>query len=142
LYAKDSQKKPMLYQYAFVPNYATSVMLNKLFRNIKENENIDYIEESDDEDIYEDVRRDKFVDLQRMMLMECVFDRKFRKWTPMREATPNLERYVPYINQLVVMKSPQKSHGSSHNHRSQMRSNGGPHKKNQAYKPHQNKMVR
>jgi len=110
LYAKDSQKKPMLYQYAFVPNYATSVMLNKLFRNIKENENIDYVEESDDEDIYEDIRRDKFVDLQRMILMECVFDRKFRKWTPKREATSNLERYVPYINQLVIMKQPVQSY--------------------------------
>ena len=45
-----------------------------------------------------------------MILMECVFDRKFRKWTPKREATPNLERYVPYINQLVIMKQPVQSY--------------------------------
>lgn len=117
LYAKDSQKKTVLYQYAFVPNYTTSVMLNKLFRNIKENDNIDYVEESDDEDIYEDIRRDKFVDLQKMVLMECSFDKKFRKWIPIREATANLERYVPYINQLVIMTQP------NNNHR------GPPHKK-------------
>jgi len=106
LYAKDSQKKPTIYQYAFVPNYKTSVMLNQMFRTIKENENIDYIEESDDEDTYEDICHDKFVDLHKMVLMECLFDRKFRKWIPVREASSNLEIYVPYINQLVIMKQP------------------------------------
>ena len=100
---------------ACIPDFKTSVMMNQLFRTINENDNLDALEESDDEDIYEDIRRDKFVDLQRMILMECVFDRKFRKWTPMREATPNLERYIPYINQLVVMKQPTTNHrGPSH----------------------------
>lgn len=117
LYAKDPQRKPSLYQYAFIPNYKTSVMMNAIFRNIKENNNIDYIEESDDEEVYEDIRRDKFVDLQKNVLMECRFDRKFRKWVPLREASANLERYVPYMNQLVIMKT--NKHTQAHRHHSQ-----------------------
>ena len=66
--------------------------------------------------------------------MECVFDRKFRKWTPIREEpTRHLEKHIPYINQLVTMKN---GHRSGHKH---MRPG---HRTNQVYKPHQNKMVR
>ena len=36
--------------FAFVPDYKTIVMLNKLFRYIKENSNLDTLEESYDED--------------------------------------------------------------------------------------------
>jgi hypothetical protein len=39
--------------------------MNQLFRNIKENKNLDYIEESDDEADFEDVREDRFVDLKK-----------------------------------------------------------------------------
>ena len=119
LYAKDSQRNPLLYQHAFIPDYKTSVMMNGIFRFIKENRNLDFVEESDDEDMYEDVRRDKFVDLNRNVLMECVFDRKFRKWVPIRVATgdPPLEKHVPYINQLVFVKhGHQHSHNHNHNH--------------------------
>ena len=34
---------------ALIPDFNTSVMMNKLFRNIKENSNLDALEESDDE---------------------------------------------------------------------------------------------
>jgi superfamily II DNA/RNA helicase len=40
----------MYYDVAFIPDYSTSVMMNKLFRNIKENQNLDALEESDDEE--------------------------------------------------------------------------------------------
>ena len=56
--------------------------MNKLFRNIKENLNLDYIEESDDEDDFENIREDKYVDLQKTVAMECVFSQKFKKWVP------------------------------------------------------------
>lgn len=36
-------------------------MMNKLFRKIKENDNLDSIEESDDELEFEDQREDKYV---------------------------------------------------------------------------------
>ncbi len=38
------------YDIAYIPDYQTSTMMNKLFRNIKENDNLDALEESDDEE--------------------------------------------------------------------------------------------
>ena len=37
------------YDYAYIPNYKLSIYMNSLFRNIKENGNLDLLEESDDE---------------------------------------------------------------------------------------------
>ena len=67
---------------AFVPDYKTSVMLNKLFRNIKENSNLDTLEESDDEDEFECEDEDKFVYLDKKYNMSCFFNRKFKMWVP------------------------------------------------------------
>jgi len=72
------------YNVAYIPNYRTSVFMNSLFRKIRENTNLDYIEESDDEEDFEDVREDKYVDLQKVVYMECVFQPKFKKWIPTR----------------------------------------------------------
>jgi hypothetical protein len=58
--------------------------MNGLFRKIKENVNLDAIEESDDEEEFEDMTEDKFVDIQKTLLIECVFNNKFKKWIPMR----------------------------------------------------------
>ena len=58
--------------------------MNGLFRNIKENANLDYIEESDDEADFENIKEDRFVDLQKVVYIECVFNHKFKRWTPMR----------------------------------------------------------
>jgi hypothetical protein len=57
-------------------------MLNKLFRNIKENDNLDTLEESDDEQEFECEDEDKFVYLDRKFNMSCVFNRKFKMWVP------------------------------------------------------------
>jgi hypothetical protein len=70
---------------AMVPTYKCSVMLNGLFRTIKENGNLDLLEESDDEDEFENTQLDKFVDLEKTILMECVFLKKFQKWQPMQK---------------------------------------------------------
>ena len=67
---------------AFIPNYKTSIMMNKLFRVIKENDNLDAIEESDDEDDFENCQEDKYVDLNKEIEMECYLHTKFRKWVP------------------------------------------------------------
>jgi hypothetical protein len=84
LYAYGRNKEPVYYNVAYIPNYRTSVFMNSLFRNIRENTNLDYIEESDDESDFEDVREDKYVDLQKVLYMECVFQSKFKKWIPIR----------------------------------------------------------
>lgn len=63
---------------AHIPNYKTSVMMNEIFRNIKENRNLDALEESDDED--ED--NVPLVDLNKWVRMSCTFNSRFRRWQP------------------------------------------------------------
>lgn len=70
------------YGVAFIPDYKTSIMMNKLFRKIKENENLDAIEESDNEDEFEDGKEDKFVYLDRSFKLNCEYNHKFKKWCP------------------------------------------------------------
>jgi len=70
------------YDIAFIPDYKTSVMMNKLFRNIKENDNLDAIEESDNEEEFEDSREDKYVYLDRSFKMKCEYNNKFKRWVP------------------------------------------------------------
>jgi hypothetical protein len=70
------------YDIAFIPDFKTSVMMNKLFRNIKENDNLDALEESDDEAEFEDPRQDKYVFLDRSFKMNCDYNVKFKRWMP------------------------------------------------------------
>ncbi len=71
---------------AMVPTYKHSVSMNNEFRRIKENGNLDLLEESDDEEEFENVSADKFVDLDKSLVMECVYMPRFRKWCPERIA--------------------------------------------------------
>jgi len=73
---------------ACIPDYKTSVMMNCLFRNIKENQRLDALEESDDEEEFENNDVDKYVYLDRSYLMICRYHRKFGKWIPLRVAKP------------------------------------------------------
>lgn len=67
---------------AHIPDYKTSVMMNKAFRTIKENVNLDFLEESDDDEEFENINLDKFVDLSKTMKMKCIFNYKFKRWQP------------------------------------------------------------
>jgi hypothetical protein len=67
---------------AHIPDYKTSVFMNKIFRNIKENNNLDSLEESDEEEEFENIQIDKFVDLNKIIKMRCIFNYKFKKWVP------------------------------------------------------------
>ena len=67
---------------AYIPDYKTSVMMNKLFRNIKENQNLDALEESDDEEEFENDKIDKFVYLDRSFDMICEYNMKYKRWQP------------------------------------------------------------
>lgn len=67
---------------AHIPSYTTSVFMNKLFRNIKENNNLDTLEESDDEEEFENIDNSKFVDLNKQLKMKCVLNQRFNKWVP------------------------------------------------------------
>ena len=58
--------------------------MNSLFRNIRENKNLDYIEESDDEADFQDVNPNKYVDTDKTIKMECMFHTKFKRWIPIK----------------------------------------------------------
>jgi hypothetical protein len=64
---------------AHIPNYKTSVMMNAIFRNIKENRNLDALEESDDE---EEDDKCELVDLTKCVRMTCSFNHRFKRWQP------------------------------------------------------------
>ena len=74
------------YDIAYIPDYKTSVLMNKLFRNIKENTNLDLLEESDDEEEFENNNLHKFVFLDKTYNIHCVYNIKFRKWVPISVA--------------------------------------------------------
>jgi hypothetical protein len=84
LFAYGRNKTREYYGIAYIGSYETSVFMNRIFRDIKENENLDFIEESDDEEEFENVDPERFVDLEKEALVECIFSAKFKKWIPKR----------------------------------------------------------
>lgn len=100
LYAYGKGCEVIYYDYAYIPNYRVSAFMNGLFRNIKENRNLDFIEESDDEADFQDMRIDKYVNLTKILFIECVFHKKFKRWTPVRSVDVK-DAKVVHISKLV-----------------------------------------
>jgi hypothetical protein len=82
------------YDIACIPDYKTSVFMNTLFRNIKENINLDTLEESDDEEEFENNKIDKFVYLDKTFKMKCLYNYKFKKWTPISVVDSNIKKQL------------------------------------------------
>jgi hypothetical protein len=101
LYAYGEKCKKIYYGLAYIPNYKTSVFMNGIFRKIKENANLDAIEESDDEEDFQDSRIDKYVDLNKTAIVECKFNYKFKKWTPVRSIPKNNGTKITHIGKLT-----------------------------------------
>jgi hypothetical protein len=99
LYAYGQNKSQVYCGVAGIPTYKTSIFMNGIFRKIRENQNLDYIEESDDEDDFENTDFSKYVDLQKSVLMECTFHNKFKKWVPRRIVPANGQ--VVHIHKLA-----------------------------------------
>lgn len=78
--------KEEYYDIACIQEYTVSVMMNRLFRKIKENQNLDALEESDDEEEFQSEKEDKFVFLDKSFKMNCVYNAKFKKWSPVSVA--------------------------------------------------------
>ena len=92
LYCYDNISQSLVhYNIACIPDFKTSVMMNKLFRNIKENTNLDLLEESDDDDEFENEKEDRFVYLDREFNMLCSYNYKFKKWIPLKLADKNMK---------------------------------------------------
>lgn len=67
---------------ACIPDLRTSIMMNKIFRNYREIDNIDLIEESEDEEEFEKYGDDKYVDLNKSIIFKCKYNTIFQQWTP------------------------------------------------------------
>jgi hypothetical protein len=67
---------------ACIPSYNVSVMMNSIFRIIKENISLDALEESDDEAEFEDIRICKYLVKTDPVKMKCEYNHKFKKWVP------------------------------------------------------------
>ena len=69
---------------ALIDSYKTSVFMNNIFRNIKENKNLDLLEESDDDEEFENTSCYKFVDISKVCYMTCSYNNKFKKYVPIK----------------------------------------------------------
>jgi hypothetical protein len=98
MFAHGGQDTTVYVNVLYIGTRQQSKYMNSLFRNIKENINIDYGEESDDEETFQDMRLDKYVDLAREHNIECVFNRKFRMWEPTKKVET---RHCIHIAELV-----------------------------------------
>ena len=98
--SNDQKSKTLVsYGVAAIQSYKTSVMLNKIFRNIRENANLDLLEESEDEDEFENTSQDKFVDLNKSVNMRCMYNKRFRKWEPIAIAPQHTQ--PSYMHQVI-----------------------------------------
>ena len=108
LFAYDGKTKDYTYvNIAYIGTRPLSVYMNNLFRNIRENKNVDYGEESEDEDTFQNVNPDKYVDLKKEYKMNCVFQNKFKKWVPV-SVVENSSRCVN-INDLLFCNNNQSA---------------------------------
>jgi len=97
--------KEIFYEYALIDSYKTSVFMNDLFRKIKENKNLDLLEESDDEDEFENIDLEKYVNLGKTYIIECFYNKKFKKWVPKNLAKNN---YIIDKNKINLIKNKNK----------------------------------
>jgi len=81
LYILDNEKETF-YDYALINTYKLSKYMNKLFRKIKENDNLDYLLESDQEEEFENIDTFKFIQSNKSYNLECIYNEKFKKWIP------------------------------------------------------------
>jgi hypothetical protein len=77
----------IFHNFAHIPNYKTSVMMNRLFRNIRENERLDTMEESEPEEDFENIDLDKYVLPDKEYRLVCKFNKKFCRWVPISVVT-------------------------------------------------------
>lgn len=83
MYILNEKNEEIFYDYLLVDSYKNSIFMNNLFRNIRENENLDLLEESDDEDNFENISEDKFLN-NKEYIIDCIYNIKFKKWIPQK----------------------------------------------------------
>jgi hypothetical protein len=96
----------VFHNFAHIPNFKTSIMMNRLFRNIRENERLDAMEESETEEEFENIELDKYVTLNKEYRLLCRLNKKFCRWVPISVAPVISE----VVNDFIV-----KQHESRYN---------------------------
>ena len=76
---------------ALIPTYKDSIRMNTLFRRIRENNSIDAIEESEDEDDFENIDPNKFLLPNAEYKMSCSFSKICNRWIPEEVVSPDTE---------------------------------------------------
>lgn len=82
--ASRNHGKMQYFNVALIPSYKTSIFMNRIFRKNKEHTNLDLLEESDDEEEFQNISYDKNVNTEKMVLMKCIYNTKFRRWVPVK----------------------------------------------------------
>jgi hypothetical protein len=84
--------------FALINSYKQSVYMNNIFRTIKENINLDYLEESDDEEEFENIDINKFIKINKEVVFRCVYNRKYKLWSPIEMVKENVSSMDEIIN--------------------------------------------
>ena len=100
MYILDNKNNLVFYDYLLIDSYKASIFMNKIFRNIKENLNLDLLEESDDEEDFENINPNKYVNLNISKLFECNYNYKFKKWIPIKLSNENITNKIDLINKI------------------------------------------
>jgi hypothetical protein len=88
LYARARQGALQFYDIASVQTLRESRALNGMFRVVRESEDLDLAEESDDEELFQNMREDKYLRIGAEVDIECEFDARVRRWALRRVAPP------------------------------------------------------
>lgn len=104
LYCLNNCNNEIYYNTAHIPSYKKSIYMNKLFRKIKENNNLDFLEESDSDSDFEDVRKDKFVDINKYYYMICEFNKNFMKWEPNKILLNNNNNNLSNYSEIIKLE--------------------------------------
>lgn len=78
----NNNNKLEYYNRCIITNYKLSIYMNSLFRNIVENKNLDLLEESEDEEYFENIAEDKYIDIEKCLYFKCHYNKRFKKWVP------------------------------------------------------------
>ena len=97
LYLKDNLNNLIFYKNALIPDYKKSVFMNSIFRNIKENNNLDLLEESDDEEDFQDIREDKYIKIKEAIMI-CDYKSKLNMWVPREITELNIDNLKTILN--------------------------------------------
>jgi hypothetical protein len=97
LYAYGGPSNAVYCGLAGIQSFKTSIFMNKLFRRIRENDNLDLAEESEDESDFENMDANKYVNLDTILQIECLFNQKHKRWIPVRlsrDRVTHIDKFV------------------------------------------------